>query len=89
VAYPAWGNTFSEEDEARIRKELDAQADRYQTEGWVLILAWLLKHSSRIVPIIGTTTPSRIAAAKRALELDYTREDWYRLLEARNGDRVP
>lgn len=42
-----------------------------------------------ILPIIGTTTPSRIKAAKQALKIDYSREDWYRLLEARNGYPVP
>jgi predicted oxidoreductase len=32
---------------------------------------------------------SRIKAAKQALEINYSREDWYRLLEARNGYPVP
>ena len=89
VAYPAWGNTFGEEDERRIRTELGSQSEKYGAEGWVVFLAWLLRHPAKIIPIIGTTTPARIRAAKQALELDYTREDWYRLLEARNGQRVP
>ena len=89
VAYPAWGNTFSGEDERRIREELDRQRELYGVEDWIIALAWLLKHPAGISPIIGSTTPARIEAAKQALDIDYDREDWYRLLEARNGYPVP
>lgn len=89
VAYPAWSNTFSAEDESRIRAEIDRQCAVYAVEDWVIAVAWLLKHPAKIVPIIGSTTPERIVAAKRAIDVDYSREDWYRLLEARNGRPVP
>jgi len=89
VAYPAWGNTFSADDETRIRAELDRQAADYGVDDWQVVLAWLLAHPAGICPIIGSTTPARIAAAVRALEVDYRREDWYRLLEARNRQAVP
>ena len=89
VVYPAWGSTFSDEDDARIREEFDRQARHYETETWLIMLAWLLKHPAGIVPIIGSTTPSRIEAAVQSLAIDYSREDWYRLLEARNGRPVP
>lgn len=89
VAYPAWGNTFTPEDEGRITAELERQSAKYGAEPWVVILAWLLIHPSGILPIIGTTTAARVKASLKALGLGYTREDWYRLLEARNGRRVP
>ena len=89
VVSPAWGNTFSSDDEARIRAELDRQSDNYGVDDWLVILAWLLRHPASICPIIGSTTPARIAAATQALDIDYSREDWYRLLEARNGAPVP
>lgn len=89
VVYPAWGNTFSEADEARIEAEFARQAECYETEPWLVMLAWLLKHPSGILPIIGSTTPDRIRAATSSLAIDYRREDWYRLLEARNGEAVP
>ena len=54
-----------------------------------IMLAWLLKHPSGILPIIGSTTPERIAAAGGALNIPYKREDWYRLLEARTGRAAP
>lgn len=89
VAYPAWGNTFSPEDEARIKAEVDRQATKYGVEDWVLILAWILKLPARVLPIIGSTTPERIRSAVQSLEIEYSREDWYRMLEVREGEEVP
>jgi len=89
VAYSAWGNTFTVDDERRVEAEFINQAEKYQCSPWQVVLAWLLKHPANIFPIIGSTTPERIQAAKYAFEVDYSREDWYRLLEARNGQAVP
>jgi len=89
IAYPAWGNTFGDADNARIRSEIDRQSRSYDAEDWIIAIAWLLRHPSMISPIIGSTRPSRIAAATAALNIDYSREDWYRLLEAREGRPVP
>ena len=55
----------------------------------VIALAWLLKHPAGIVPIIGSTNPERIRDAVAATEVDLTREEWYRLLEAACGSRLP
>lgn len=88
VVYPAWGNTFNSDDEQRIAAELTLQAEEYQCTPWQVILAWLLKHPANILPIIGSTTPERIVDAKKALTINYSRENWYRLLEARNGVEV-
>ncbi|WP_371187507.1 aldo/keto reductase family oxidoreductase [Thalassotalea maritima] len=88
VVYEAWGNTFSETDIARIHQELDRQAQIYNEEKWIVMLAWLMKHPVNICPIIGSTNPQRINAAMRALDIGYSREDWYRLLQARNGEPV-
>ena len=89
MAYPAWGSRLAPGDAPRIAAELQSQAERYGVEPWLVMFAWLLKHPAGILPIVGSTTPARIAAAPRALALDYRREDWYRLLEARLGQPVP
>ena len=52
-------------------------------------LAWLLKHPGRIVPILGTTRPDRLAACARSLEVNLTREEWYTLFEAARGRPMP
>ena len=89
LAYPAWGNTFSAEDEKRIETEVQRQAEAYKAKPSQIALAWILKLPSKVLPIIGSTKPDRIREAVRALELNYSKEDWYRLLEARNGARLP
>ncbi|MSU56774.1 MAG: aldo/keto reductase [Pedosphaera sp.] len=55
----------------------------------VVAFAWLLKHPSGIVPIVGSTDPGRIGEAVRATELELTREEWYRLLLAARGEMLP
>lgn len=72
-----------------IRELLDLVARDRQTTRPVVALAWLLKHPSRIVPIVGTGDPGRINELARAADLDLSREEWYRLLEASIGQRLP
>ena len=45
----------------------------------------------QLLAVAGQTVAigARIEAAKQALDLSYSREDWYRLLEARNAAAVP
>ncbi len=52
-------------------------------------LAWVLKHPSKIIPIVGSTKPERIREAARAAEVKMSREEWYRLLLAARGEPLP
>lgn len=72
-----------------IRAALDEVARDHGVTRSVIALAWLLRHPSRIVPIVGSTNPDRIRDATRATEVELTREEWYRLLEAAQGEPVP
>jgi predicted oxidoreductase len=89
VAYPAWGSSLTKEDEDRLANELKGQSVAYSAEPELIALAWILGLPSKVAPIIGSTTPERIRQAVEALGINYRREDFYRLLEARNGRRVP
>lgn len=89
VAYPAWGSTFTPEDEERIQNELIRQTEVYAASQSQIALAWILRLPSKVLPIVGSTKPERVREAVGALSLEYTKEDWYRLLEARNGQRLP
>jgi predicted oxidoreductase len=68
---------------------MDEIAARHGVNRTVIALAWLLKHPSGIIPIVGTTDPGRIREAVRADEIDLSREDWYRLLVAARGEKLP
>ena len=52
-------------------------------------LAWLMKHPANIIPIVGSANPANIRQAAKADALDLTRDEWYRLLEAARGERLP
>jgi predicted oxidoreductase len=54
-----------------------------------IALAWLLKHPSKIIPIVGSTNPDHIREAVKATEIELTREEWYRLLIAARGEPLP
>ena len=68
---------------------LDAIATSRGASRSVVALAWLLKHPGGIVPIVGSTNPERIREATKAAELELSREEWYTLLEAARGERLP
>ena len=68
---------------------IDALAKARGTSRTSIALAWLLKHPTKIIPIIGTTNPERIRAAAAATEIELTRDEWYRLLVAARGEPLP
>jgi len=68
---------------------VDAIAQARGVSRAVVALAWLLKHPSGIVPVIGTINPERIREAAKAPECELTREEWYRLLIAARGEPLP
>jgi predicted oxidoreductase len=72
-----------------IREVLDLIARDRGTSRGVVALSWLLKHPSRIVPIVGSTDASRITELARAVDLELNRDEWYRLLEAAMEQRLP
>ncbi|HEU5123852.1 MAG TPA: aldo/keto reductase [Verrucomicrobiae bacterium] len=55
----------------------------------VIALAWLLRHPSKIVPIVGSNNPERIRDAVKATEIVLTREEWYQLFTAARGEPLP
>lgn len=52
-------------------------------------LGWLLQHPAGIVPVIGSVRPERILDAIAADSLSLGREEWYRLVTAARGARLP
>lgn len=52
-------------------------------------LSWVMAHPARIIPIIGSQQPARIMAAAGALRVEWTRSQWYAVLEAGTGKKLP
>ncbi len=74
---------------AHILAALDKMAKEMGVTRASLALAWLLKHPSKIVPIVGSANPARIHSSVNCLTVNLSREHWYTLLEAARGEALP
>ena len=84
------GELFSEGNEqaVRIMSELRQLQEKYGAKPDQLMLTWLRKHPSGIIPVLGTSKLSRIETALEAMTIDLSHEDWYRLWTASKGTKV-
>ena len=73
----------------RVHKCLDVLTSKYNVTKDQLLLAWILKHPAQIHPVIGTTTKERVIAANNAITIELELEDWFELLIASQGHKVP
>jgi predicted oxidoreductase len=73
----------------RVIAALDAVAQRAGTPRAAVAYAWVMAHPARPIPLIGSQDPGRIRAARQAYAVHLTREEWYRILVAARGARLP
>jgi predicted oxidoreductase len=78
----------SERDHA-VAAALDSVANAHGVSRTVAAFSWLMAHPAGIVPIIGSQNPSRIAEGAQALMVRWTRREWYAVLVAARGERLP
>jgi predicted oxidoreductase len=77
------------ERRANLLAVLDREAEALGTDRTNVALAWLLRHPSGIVPVIGTANPERIRSMAKADAIELSREAWYRILLAARGEKLP
>jgi len=78
------------EKEQRIFKMLTKIADELNINSIdKLIYAWLLKHPSGIIPVVGTQKIERIKNAVEASKIDLSLELWFKIYTASIGTNVP
>lgn len=73
----------------RVIAALDTVAARAETSRAAVAYAWIMAHPSRPIPLIGSQDPVRIRAARAAYSVGLTRAEWYRILVAARGARLP
>jgi predicted oxidoreductase len=89
---PLGGGRLAAPESARdtaVAAALDAVAEAQGVSRAVAAYSWLMAHPAGIIPIIGSQTPARIAEAAAALKVRWTRADWYAVLVAARGERLP
>jgi len=91
MAWSPLGSVFREDTEQtrRIHKQLGGLMEKYNATEDQLLLAWLLKHPAHIYPVIGTTNMERMVNAKKAEAITLDLEDWFLILVACQGHKVP
>ncbi|UIP06920.1 aldo/keto reductase [Erythrobacter sp. SDW2] len=72
-----------------VATELDRIAAEQGVSRSVAAYGWLMAHPAGIVPIIGSQSTARIAESTQALGMRWTRQDWYAVLVAARGERLP
>lgn len=66
-----------------IAKELNANTiDK-------IIYAWILKHPSKVIPVVGSGKIERLKRAVESLDIKLSREQWFEILVAAQGYPVP
>lgn len=93
----AWGPLGSgkfkqEPDNEQYRKIIAVAgmlAEKYNAEPEQILLAFLFKHPSGIIPVVGSTKPERLTKANEAAKINIEREEWFMLWRASTGHEVP
>ena len=93
VAPMAWsplaGGALFERTNGKLHDSLEKIAARHDASVEALVLAWLVAHPARIVPVVGTNRLDRIARLGEAMDVTLDRQDWFEVYTAAIGTEVP
>ncbi len=90
MAWSVMGNYFSEKTDQNIviSNVLKKLCEKYNAEENQILLAFILKHPSQIIPVIGSSKAETIRNLKASLLIDLEAIDWFKILEASRGKEV-
>ncbi|MCP2038552.1 aldo/keto reductase family oxidoreductase [Chryseobacterium sp. HSC-36S06] len=90
MAWSVMGDYFTENSAQNIRLKtvIKDLCIKYGTEENQLLLAFLLAHPARIIPVIGTSKPKTIREFRKSLTIKMDTEDWFAILQASEGREV-
>jgi predicted oxidoreductase len=84
------GTVFREDIEQtrRLKTLLVKLVDKYEVGSDTILLAWILKHPAKILPVAGTVNIARIQQLMKAAELDLEQQDWFAIWSESMGREV-
>lgn len=68
---------------------LAEQGAAYGADTTAAALSWVMAHPARIIPIVGSQRADRVRAAADAYRVEWTREQWYAVMQAGTGEKLP
>ena len=88
MAYSPLGNYFTSNNKTLLDK-VKKMCLKYSCHEDEVLLSWILRHNSGILPVIGSSKEERIARSSKAEKINIELIDWFELLEASMGKRLP
>jgi predicted oxidoreductase len=75
--------------EVAVVAALDDVARTHSVSRTAAAYSWIMAHPSHPIPIVGSQNVERIHEAADALKVNWTRENWYAVLVASRGEKLP
>ena len=85
---PLAGGRLLAEADSPLRDRLATIGAAHGTDWSAVAVAWLLRHPARILPVLGTNNPARIAGISDALKVQIDRVTWFELYSLALGHEV-
>ncbi len=82
------GNIIGSEKYPELNAKLEEISEKYGITPTGLAVAWILRHSAKMQPIVGSVNKDRIKEICKASDITITREEWYELYLA-TGKKLP
>jgi len=82
-------NDDTDERNIRVLAVANILSEKYNCSADQILLAFLFKHPSKIIPVIGSTKIERLTSAYDATKINIEREEWFMLWRASKGHEIP
>jgi predicted oxidoreductase len=81
--------TPTNDRERAVAAALDRVAAKVGVGRTAAAYGWIMAHPARVIPIVGTQNPARIADLAEVFRIRWSRQDWYDVLVASRGEKLP
>ncbi len=91
MAWSPLGTVFKTSDaqSQRLAELLGTLSVKYGATPSRILIAWIMMHPARIIPVLGTADFERIKDLAQSGELRLELEDWFALWEQSRGSKIP
>lgn len=89
---PLGGGRIADPRDARdlaVAAALDRMAEAFGVSRTAAAYSWIMAHPARPIPIVGSQRAGRIVEAASAHQVRWTRAQWYEVLVAARGEKLP
>jgi len=89
---PLGGGRIASPDSVRekgVASALDRVAEAHDVPRTAAAYSWIMAHPAHAIPIVGSQHVDRIREAADAYKVRWTREEWYAVLIASRGEKLP